>query len=192
MVAGKSDPQRLNIQTEPHFVEAIKSVSGLLIRLRVEHVFVGGLATSAWLGEPFEGGSVDVLAAVSPEGKTQIPMMASQRGFLVDRDELEAAEELDLIPLRFSVAGRMVRVHVLVASNALYGNMFRTAVESDVGDQALIRVPSAEDLALLLTVSGDDHSHRSRTQLILKAGGSFDRERFNQKLFSIGLSGEMI
>ena len=192
MVTGMSEPPRLTIDAQPHLIEAIKAVSGLLIRLRVEYVFVGSLATAAWLSEKVEGGSVDVLAAVSPEGKNQIPMMASQRGFVVDRDELLAAEELDLIPLQFPILGRTVRIHVLIASNALYGNMFRTSVEADVNEQALIRVPSAEDLALLLTVGGDEGSVLLRRRLMEKAGKSFNRDRFNRKLYSIGLAGEMI
>ncbi|HUJ13597.1 MAG TPA: hypothetical protein VL284_07360, partial [Thermoanaerobaculia bacterium] len=69
------------------------------MRLRIEWAFVGGVARAAWLGGAVDGGSIDVVALMKPEQKNQVAMMASNRGFRVDRDEIEQSEELDLVPL---------------------------------------------------------------------------------------------
>ncbi len=45
-----------------------------------------------------------------------------------------------------------------------------------------IRVPAAEDLALLFSLAEDDDDVR-----VLAAGEQFDRRAFNEKLVSIGL-----
>ena len=74
-----------------------------------------------------------------------------------------------------------VRVHVLVASNALYARMFATARPAQCGEREL-RVPAAEDLALLLTMSEDEDAVRR-----LAAKPDFDRALYNEKLTSIGL-----
>jgi len=89
-------------------------------------MFVGSVARSAWLGGLIDSGSIDVLGVMQPQQKNQVAMMASNRGFRVDRDEIDHAEELDLIPLTW-IDEDDVRVHVLVASNALYARMFATS-----------------------------------------------------------------
>lgn len=174
----------------PHLA-AVAAVDDLLGRLRTDRAFVGSVAEAAWLGRTVDHGAIDVLVALTPEGRTQVPMMASNRGFLVDRDELDATEELDLIPVRFGSGGEQVKIHVLIASNALYGNMVRDAVEARCGDVP-IRVIAQEDLALLLTVAGDEGSTMARSELIQRSGESFQLERFNRKLSSIGLAGKTV
>jgi hypothetical protein len=104
--------------------------------------------------------------------------MANNRGFKVDRDEIERSEELDLIPLTFDD----VRVHVLAATNALYGSMFAAAREASV-DGVTIRVPSAEDVALLLALSEDEVSLRA-----LRSLPEFDRAAYERKMTAIGLA----
>lgn len=173
------------------WLAAVTAVDDLLERLRTERAFVGSVAAAVWLGRPVDQGAIDVLVALTPEGRTQVPMMASNRGFIVDRDELDATEELDLIPLRFGAGDEQVKIHVLIASNALYGNMVRDAVEARCGEVP-IRVILAEDLALLLTVAGDEGSTMARSELIQRAGASFQLERFNRKLSSIGLAGKTV
>ena len=114
---------------------------------------------------------------MQPQQKNNVAMMAGNRGFQVDRDEVERTAELDLVPLAFDG----VRVHVLVASNALYARMFATARPAQCGEREL-RVPAAEDLALLLTMSEDEDAVRR-----LAAKPDFDRALYNEKLTSIGL-----
>ena len=143
-------------------------------------MFVGSVARSAWLGGLIDSGSIDVLGVMQPQQKNQVAMMASNRGFRVDRDEIDQAEELDLIPLTW-IDEDDVRVHVLVASNALYARMFATARMADLHNRE-IRVPAAEDLALLLSMSDDRNDVR-----VLAASEQFDRRAFNDKLVSIGL-----
>ena len=165
------------LTTTPLYARAIHAVDDLLTRLRIDHLFAGNVARAAWLGGDVARGSVDVVALLKPEQKNQIAMMAANRGFDVDRDEVERSEELDLIPLMFED----VRVHVLVASNALYGSMFANAREMIVGDVA-IKVPSAEDFALLLELSEDEVGVHAMTSL-----PGFDRAAYERKMFSIGL-----
>src|SRR5262249_10277200 len=140
---------------------------------------------------------VDVLGMMQAQQKNNVAMMASHRGFVVDRDEIERTAELDLVPLAFDG----VRVHVLVASNALYARMFASAHvgrvlnpsegEDEDGDglrtRPTLRVPGAEDLALLLTMSEDEDAVRR-----LAAKPEFDRALYNEKLTSIGLGGLVI
>jgi hypothetical protein len=161
------------MDVNPRYARAIDAVRDLLTRLRLEWAFVGGIARVAWLGGSVDGGSIDVVALMKPEQKSQVAMMASHRGFRIDRDEIEESEELDLIPLHFDD----VRIHVLVATNALYAKMVNAS--RLVGD---LRVAAPEDLALLLTLSEDAVGVR---QLMSDAG--FDRARFNETLASIGL-----
>jgi hypothetical protein len=144
-------------------------------------MFVGSVARSAWLGGMIDGGSIDVLALMQPQQQNQVAMMANNRGFRVDRDEIEQTEELDLVPLTWLDEEGDVRVHVLVASNALYARMFANARTIDIHGRE-IRVPAAEDLALLLSMSDELDDVR-----VLAAGDSFDRSAFNEKLVSIGL-----
>ena len=118
---------------------------------------------------------------MQPQQKNNVAMMAGNRGFHVDRDEVERTAELDLVPLAFDG----VRVHVLVASNALYARMFATAHAGRVlnpSGEREVRVPGPEDLALLLTMSGDEDAVRR-----LAAKPEFDRALYNDKLTSIGL-----
>src|SRR6185436_16194052 len=121
--------------------EAIHAVAELLGKLRIESIFVGSVARSAWLGVEVGEGPVDVLALMQAPQKNQVAMMASNRGFRVERDEIEQSEELDLVPLNFGD----IRVHVLVASNALYGRMVAAGREARIGERA-IRVAAPEDL----------------------------------------------
>jgi hypothetical protein len=165
------------LTTTPPYARAIHAVDDLLTRLRIDHLFAGNVARAAWIGGDVGRGSIDVIALLKPEQKNQVATMASNRGFAVDRDEIERSEELDLIPLAFGG----VRVHVLVASNALYGSMFAHAREARVGDAA-IKVPSAEDFALLLALSEDDDGVRALT-----SRGDFNRAAYERKLTSIGL-----
>jgi hypothetical protein len=161
------------IAASPLYERAIAAVADLLTRQRLDFVFAGSVARAAHLGTPIEGGSVDVIATMGPQQKNQVAMMASNRGFRVEREEIEAAEELDLIPMRFED----VRVYVLVASNALYGRMVADGVAVEE-----IRVPRAEDFALLLQMSSDVTS-----LMTLIDSPEFDRGAYNRKLTSIGL-----
>jgi hypothetical protein len=157
----------------PTYQGAIDAVSELLSKLRLDFMFVGNVARAAWLSGTVDSGSIDVVAVMQPQQKNQIAMMASNRGFTVDRNEVERAEELDLVPLKFGD----IRVHVLVATNALYATMVAAAPR--VGE---IKVASREDLALLFALS-DDFDAVGR----LADSPSFDRERYNARLTSIGL-----
>src|SRR2546430_7925980 len=111
----------------PRHARAIEAVAELLSKLRVESMFVGSVARAAWLGGLIDSGSIDVLGLMQPQQMNQVAMMANNRGFRVDRDEIEDAEELDLIPLNWIDEEGDVRIHVLVASNALYARMFAAA-----------------------------------------------------------------
>lgn len=168
------------VHADPRYGRAIAAVADLLARLRLESIFVGNVARSAWLGTNVDRGSIDVVALMTPEQKSQVAMMASNRGFRVDRDEVERTAELDLIPLDFIDGDGEVRVHVLVASNALYGRMVGNGVLADN-----IKVAAAEDLALLLALAEDDESRRATA--MLAALPQFDRDAYNARLLSIGL-----
>ncbi len=170
-----------SIAATPRYGRAIRAVAELLTRLRAGFVFVGSVARAATLGEPVRGGAVDVLAAISSEQKNQVAMMASHRGFLVDRAETEATEELDLVPLKFADSEGDVRVHVLVASNALYGRMVAEGVEAAF-EELRVRVPRAEDFAILLQLGGE---LAALEQLV--ESPEFDRASYNRKVESIGL-----
>src|SRR6476659_9384497 len=137
------------IRATARYARAIEAVHELLSRLRLDFLFLGNVARSAWLESEAATGSIDVLATMGPQQKNQVAMMASNRGFRVERDEIEASEELDMIPLHYVAADEDLRVHVLVASNALYGRMVKEGTEAQLGERTL-RVPLAEDFALLL------------------------------------------
>jgi hypothetical protein len=130
---------------------------------------------------------------MGPQQMNQVAMMASHRGFRVEREEVEATEELDLIPMHFED----VRVHVLVASNALYGRMVADGVVAEwpgrqVAEDVATRqpgnpvtqfkVPRIEDFALLLQMSND-----VTALMTLLESAEFDRNYYNEKLTSIGL-----
>ncbi|MDP9361253.1 MAG: hypothetical protein M3P29_07375 [Acidobacteriota bacterium] len=169
------------LRAMPRYARTVEAVAELLSKLRIESMFVGSMARAAWLGGLIESGSIDVLALMQPQQKNQVAMMANNRGFRVDRDEIDQAEELDLIPLTWADEEGDVRVHVLVASNALYARMFASARTIGLLNQE-IRVPAAEDVALLLSMSEEHDDVR-----VLAAAEQFDRSAFNEKLVSIGL-----
>ena len=180
------------IAASPLYERAIAAVADLLSRQRLDYVFAGNVARAAHLGTPVDGGSIDVIATMGPQQMNQVAMMASHRGFRVERDEVEAAEELDLIPMHSDE----VKVHVLVASNALYGRMVADGAVAgsqfpipggDSGNRELgtgnsLKVPRSEDFALLLQMSNDVTS----LMTLIEAPG-FDRDGYNRKLTSIGL-----
>jgi hypothetical protein len=169
------------LRATPRHARAVEAVAELLSKLRIESMFVGSVARAAWLGGLIDSGSIDVLGLMQPQQKNQVAMMANNRGFRVDAGEIDQAEELDLIPLTWIDADGDVRVHVLVASNALYARMFANARTVAFYERE-IRIPSAEDVALLLSMSEDRDDVRA-----LAASDAFDRRAFNEKLVSIGL-----
>ena len=156
---------------------AIHAIAQLLEKLRIESMFVGNVARSVWLGSEVSAGSIDVLALMNAPQKNQLAMMASNRGFRVEKSEIEQSEELDLVPLNFED----IRVHVLLASNALYGRMVAAGRAAQI-DVREIRVPNVEDLALLLFVADDRDGVRQLSGL-----PEFDRKAFDERLTSIGL-----
>ena len=170
-----------SIRAAARYNRAIHATAELLGKLRIEAMFVGNVARAAWLGSEIESGAVDVLALMNAPQRGQLAMMASNRGYRVDRDEVEQSEELDLVPLNFVDAGGEVRVHVLLASNALYGRMVPAGNPAWIDDRE-IRVPRAEDLALLLLFAEDEATVRSLAVL-----PEFDRAAFQERLVSIGL-----
>jgi hypothetical protein len=174
-------PRVQPIAANSRYGRAIRAVADLLTRLRAGFVFVGSVARSAYVGGLVNGAAIDVIAAVSSEQKGQVAMMASHRGFRVDRAETEASEELDLVPLKFIDPEGDVRVHVLVASNALYGRMVAEGVETAFEELA-VRVPRPEDYAILLQMSGD----LSALEIVARSP-EFDRASYNRKVESIGL-----
>jgi hypothetical protein len=171
------------IRATARYARAVHSTAELLSKLRVEAMFVGGVARAAWIGGTLESGAVDVLALMNAPQKGQLAMMASNRGFRVDREELEQTDELDLIPLHFDDPEGEVRVHVLLASNALYARMINSG-QSALLEERELRVPRAEDLALLLLMAEDQEALTHLTTL-----PEFDLAAFRERLSSIGLSG---
>ena len=167
------------IRASAPYSRAIHATAELLGKLRIDAMFVGHVARSAWLGVEMTSGAIDVLALMNAPQKGQLAMMASNRGFVVDRDELEEADELDLVPLHFDD----LRVHVLLATNALYGRMVAAGVDATIDDRA-IRIPRPEDLALMLLMAEDDGTVQTLATL-----PEFDRNAFSERLVSIGLSG---
>jgi hypothetical protein len=171
------------IRASARYNRAIHATAELLGKLRIEAMFVGSVARGAWLGSEVTGGAVDVLALMNAPQKGQLAMMASNRGFRVDREEVEQSEELDLVPLNFLDAEGEVRVHVLLASNALYGRMVTAGAQALIDDRE-VHIPRAEDLALLLLFAEDEATVRSLAVL-----PEFDRAAFQERLVSIGLGG---
>ncbi len=165
------------------YAQAVEAVTDLLTRLRLAHAFVGAVARAAWLGSPVDHAAVDVLVLMTPEQKNQLAMMASNRGFRVEREEVERTAELDLVPLHFEHAAEEIRVHVLIASNALYGHMVVAAKHAEVSGR-MIPVVRREDLALLLSFAEDPESLSDRQRLC--ASAEFDRDEFNRLVTAIG------
>ena len=172
-----------SIRAAARYNRAIHATAELLQKLRVEAIFVGGVARAAWLGSEVDAGAIDVLALMNAPQRGQLAMMAANRGFRVDREEIEQSEELDLVPINFIDDEGEVRVHVLLASNALYGRMV-SAGQTAAIDEREIRIPRAEDLALMLLFSDDQATVRSLAVL-----PEFDRSAFQERLTSIGITG---
>ena len=170
-----------NVHATPRYDRALAAIADLLGRLRLEFAFAGSVARSAWLGSMIDSGALDVIVLMNPEQKNQVAMMANNRGFRLDRDEVARTEELDLIPMSFVDSDGDVRVHVLVASNALYARMIKNSVEAGTA-----KVVTAEDLALMCSLGEDDDSQRAAKMLIHLP--EFDRAAYNARLVSIGLS----
>lgn len=173
------------IRATVRYSRAIHAVAELLGKLKIDAMFVGNVARAAWLDLEVSTGAIDVIAVMTPQQKTQVAMMAANRGFRVEREELDATEELDLIPLHFlDEEGEEVRVHVLLASNALYGRMVSVAIATQHEERTL-KIPRAEDLALMLLMAEDAEAVQRLTGL-----PQFDLAAFRERLASIGLGGE--
>ena len=173
------------IRASARHSRAIHATAELLSKLRIDSMFVGGVARSAWIGSSVESGAIDLIALLNAPQRNQLAMMASNRGFRVEREELDQAEELDLVPLNFVDAEGDVRVHVLLATNALYGRMVSAAVTATFEEREL-KVPRAEDFALLLLVADDEEAVSHLTTL-----ADFDLAAFRERLTSIGLRAEV-
>ncbi|HUP65574.1 MAG TPA: hypothetical protein VM557_09855 [Thermoanaerobaculia bacterium] len=193
----------LTIEGDPARLSAARALVSLMTQLRMGFAFVGDVARSAWLGAPLtKGGAVDLLALIPADRAGQIPMMASNRGFRVDPEEAKKTEELDLIPMWWVGPDEEVRVHVLFATNALYGTMVRDAVgarlvappPNEASEPAPVeaRVVGAEDLALLLLMSEAEEAKSDLALLRRIASASVDSERLNRKLVSLGLSSRVL
>lgn len=176
---------KLRIGASADYERVIVALLNLFRGMRVNHAFVGTVAGSAWLGRHVEDGSIEALVAVGADGARTLPMMAQHRGFVVDQNLIEASEELDLVPLSFPAQGGEIRVHVLLATNALYGRMIAAARDAHLRDIDL-RIVCAEDFGLLLSVAEDESSAADLERLIESFHG-FDLDLFNRKLQSIGL-----
>ena len=173
------------IRASARYSRAIHATAELLTKVRIDAMYVGGVARSAWIGSTVDSGAIDLIALMNAPQRGQLAMMASHRGFRVEREEIEQAEELDLVPLNFVDPEGDVRVHVLLATNALYGRMVAAAVETAI-DERPMRVPRAEDLALLLLVADDEEAVAHLTAL-----PEFDLTAFRERLTSIGLRAEV-
>ena len=169
------------IRADARYNRALHATAELLEKLRIDAMFVGGVARAAWLGGDVASGAIDVVALMNAPQRNQLAMMASNRGFRVDREELERADELDLVPLNFLDDAGEVRIHVLLASNALYGRMVASAQPADL-ESRTVKVPRPEDLALLLLFAEDEVTVRRLAGL-----PDFDRAAFQERLVSIGL-----
>jgi len=174
------------IRASARYSRAIHATAELLGKLKIDAMFVGNAARAAWMDAEMDSGAVDVLALMNAQQRNQLAMMASHRGFRVEREELEQAEELDLVPLNFIDPLGDLRVHVLLASNALYGRMVAAAVPATIDERA-VRIPRAEDLALMLLMAEDDEAVQHLTSL-----PEFDLAAFRERLTSIGLGGEVV
>lgn len=169
------------IRATARFTRAVEATAELLQKLRIEAMFVGNVARAAWLDSEMTDGAIDVLALMNAPQKNQLAMMASNRGFRVEREELEQTEELDLVPLHFQDPEGEVRIHILLATNALYGRMVPAGVPASIGGRE-VRIPRPEDLALLLLFAEDEVTVRRLATL-----PDFDRAAFQERLVSIGL-----
>lgn len=176
-------PSMHPIRATARYSRALHTTADLLGRLKLEAMFVGNVARAAWLDVEVTSGAIDVLVVMTAQQKRQVAMMAANRGFRVDRNELDATEELDLVPLNFVDAEGEVRVHVLLASNALYGRMVSVGIATQL-DERTVKIPRAEDLALMLLMAEDQEAMQHLTAL-----PEFDLQAFRERLASIGLGG---
>ncbi|HEY0787871.1 MAG TPA: hypothetical protein VGE86_04445 [Thermoanaerobaculia bacterium] len=177
---------------DPARIGAAEAAAELFRELGAGCALVGDLAMRAWLGEDVPAaGTVDVLGMVQTERSRQISKIAPGHGFVIDAAEAERAEELDLMPMAWTAGERPVRVHVLFASNALYGRMVRDAVPVATRS-APLKVIGAEDLALLMLVSDAPEAPSTIAKLRLRLGEAFDLGGLNRKLVSIGLGGKVL
>lgn len=173
------------IRATPRYARALNATAELLEAMRIEVMYVGNVARVAWLDGELGAGAIDLLALMNAPQRGQLAMMAANRGFRVERQEMEQSEELDLVPLNFVDAEGDVRVHVLLATNALYARMFSNTWTEGFGGRAL-KVPAPEDLALMLLMADDDETVKALTAL-----PEFNRENFRERLASIGLGAEL-
>ena len=169
------------IRATPRYARALTATAELLETLRVDVMYVGNVAVVAWLDGEVGSGAIDVLALMNAPQRGQLAMMAANRGFRVEREELEQSEELDLVPLNFVDAEGDVRVHVLLATNALYARMFANSWTELFGERPL-KVPAPEDLALMMLMGEDQETVKRLTAL-----PEFNREAFRDRMASIGL-----
>ncbi|HUO85692.1 MAG TPA: hypothetical protein VM534_11315 [Thermoanaerobaculia bacterium] len=176
---------------DPDWAEAARSLIEMLDLMQMEAVFVGSIAEAAWLGNEVAAGPIDVLALTSSGHARMIPKVAGQHGFEVDAAEIERAEELDLIPLTRRSGEQRIRIHILMATNALYSRMIRNAVAGFAGGMAL-RLLAPEDLAILLLVDESSDARRRLDRLIEAAGEEMNLDRLNETLASLGLSSKMV
>lgn len=173
------------IRATPRYARALEATAELLDRLQVEVMFVGNVARAAWLDGEIGSGAIDLLALMNAPQRGQLAMMAANRGFRVEREEMEQTEELDLVPLNFMDDEGEVRVHVLLATNALYARMFKNTWSETFANRS-IKVPAPEDLALMLLMSDDNDTVRALTAL-----PEFNRDTFRERLTSIGLGASL-
>ena len=169
------------IRATPRYGRALNAIADLVEKMRIDAMFVGHVARAAWLGGEIDAGSIDLLALMNAPQRGQLAMMAANRGFRVEKEEIEGAEELDLVPLNFVDPEGDVRVHVLLATNALYARMFGSTW-TETFEERTLRVPAPEDLALMLLMSNDEETLKALTAL-----PEFDLEAFRNRLASIGL-----
>ena len=169
------------ITATPRYARALHATHELLGKLRIEAMFVGNVARAAWLGGEVGSGAIDLLALMNAAQRGQLAMMAANRGFRVEREEIEQSEELDLVPINFVDAEGDVRVHVLLATNALYARMFANSWEEQF-DERTLKVPAPEDLALMLLMAEDAETVQRLTAL-----QEFNLDAFRERLASIGL-----
>ncbi|HVT05689.1 MAG TPA: hypothetical protein VHL58_20215 [Thermoanaerobaculia bacterium] len=181
--------ETLHLEASPRYQAPILALIELLGKLRLDYCFVGRVAKALWLGEQVSDGAVDVLVLVTPDRSAQLPMMAGNRGFLVDRQEVEAAGELDLIPMRFPDPEAPIRIHALMASNALYSRMLAGSITAEL-EGVPVKIIAPEDLVVLMLV--EEERREIIDSVIDRAGEKVNVTRLNEKLTSIGLSARKI
>ena len=170
----------------PEHRRAAAILDELMEQVKIDYAFVGSIALNAWLDVPVAG-SLDLLALISPERGSQLPMAATHRGFRVDREEIEAVRELDLLPMHFE-GEQEIRVNVLMATNALYSNMIARRREVSINDDRTVWIIAPSDLALLLRVAENETAESQFSSLLDRWADELDVDGFNRNLRSIGLA----